>query len=60
MKTFEKTATNKRKYVQPRINSVKLDKEISLVMQSSAPDDPPDGSLQPEHFSINPFKLIRP
>ena len=59
MTTFRKTAPNKRKYVQPQIYCVKLDKEISLVMQSYAPDDPPDGSLQPEHFSFNPFKLIK-
>ncbi len=52
----EKTTNKKRNYKQPQIRCVKLDKDISMVMQSEAPPDP-GGSLQPEHFSINPFKL---
>ena len=57
MKIKDKKASNKkRNYSQPHINLIKLDKDISLVMQSDAPPDP-GGSLQPEHFSINPFKL---
>ena len=53
------TATRKkRSYKQPQVNRIKLDKDISLVMQSDAPPDP-GGSLQPEHFSINPFKLMK-
>ena len=52
----KKTENEKRNYKQPQICRIKLDKEISLVMQSEAPPDP-GGSLQPEHFSINPFKL---
>jgi len=49
---------NKRNYTIPQITRIKLDKEISLVMQSDAPGDP-GGSLQPDHFSINPFKLMK-
>ncbi len=59
MKTTEKTAfIKKRTYKSPQIFRVELDKDISLVMQSEAPPDP-GGSLQPEHFSINPFKLMK-
>ena len=57
METNNKTV-KKRFYKQPQVNRVKLDKEISLVMQSDAPPDP-GGSLKPEHFSINPFKLMK-
>ena len=56
MKTDRKTSNKKRIYKQPQIGMIKLDKDISLVMQSDAPPDP-GGSLQPEHFSINPFKF---
>jgi len=48
----------KRTYVEPQIKRIVLDNEISLVMQSDAPGDP-GGSLQPDHFSINPFKLMK-
>ena len=48
----------KRIYKQPQVCCIKLDKEISLVMQSEAPPDP-GGSLHPEHFSINPFKILK-
>ena len=59
MKTSIKTIRNgKRTYVKPRIERIVLDNEISMVMQSDAPPDP-GGSLQPEHFSINPFKLMK-
>ena len=54
--TDKKIGSKKRFYQQPTICIIKLDKDISLVMQSDAPPDP-GGSLQPEHFSINPFKL---
>ena len=57
MKKIENPNIHKKRiYSNPEISCVKLDKEISLVMQSSAPEDP-EGSLQPEHFSLNPFKI---
>lgn len=57
MKTSGKTTNGrKRIYVKPQIMRIILDNEISMVMQSAPPGDP-GGSLQPEHFSINPFKL---
>jgi hypothetical protein len=46
----------KRNYKKPKIDRIILDKEISMVMQSTPPEDP-GGMIQPEHFSINPFKL---
>jgi len=57
---METNSNNRKKrfYKQPQVCCIKLDKEISLVMQSEAPPDP-GGSLQPEHFSINPFKLMK-
>jgi hypothetical protein len=48
----------KRHYVKPQIERIVLDKEISLVMQSTPPGDP-DGMIHPEHFSINPFKMLK-
>ena len=49
----------KRNYAKPRIERIKLDTEISIFMTSGSPTPPndPNGSMQPEHFSINPFKL---
>ena len=48
----------KRSYTKPKIECVKLDNEISMVMMSAPPADP-DGSLQPDNFSINPFKMMK-
>lgn len=48
----------KRSYAKPQIERVKLDNEISMVMMSAPPADP-DGSLQPDNFSINPFKMMK-
>jgi len=45
----------KRTYVKPRLEQIKLDKEISMVMMSTPPGDP-WSSVQPEHFSVDPFK----
>jgi hypothetical protein len=53
MKTIHKK--QKRNYAKPQIERIKLDNEISMVMMSPPPD--PDGSIQPEHFSVNPFKM---
>ena len=57
MKTTEKhQPRQKRAYSKPQIERIKLDNEISMVMMSP-PGDPPSGSINPDHFSINPFKL---
>jgi len=59
MKKMNKNINSpKRMYVKPQIERIILDNEISMVMQSDAPGDP-GGSLQPEHFSINPFKILK-
>ena len=50
----------KRKYLPPEITEIKIDKEISLVMMSANPGgDPPDESIQPDHFNLNPFKMFK-
>ena len=57
MKTLKNTINpQKRNYVKPQIDRIILDNDISMVMQSTPPLDP-DEMIQPEHFSINPFKL---
>ena len=57
MKTIEKPKDiKKRKYSKPQIERIKLDNEISMVMMSGPPVDP-EGSIQTEHFSFNPFKM---
>jgi hypothetical protein len=58
MKTDNFTPTEKRKYSAPEINTIKIDKEISLVMMSSNPGGDPDESLQQDHFNLNPFKIF--
>ncbi|NTW31220.1 MAG: hypothetical protein HGB12_01070 [Bacteroidetes bacterium] len=56
MKDIKKIENNKkREYKKPIIEKIKLDNEISMVMMSPPPD--PDGSVDPMHFSVNPFKL---
>jgi hypothetical protein len=54
MKTI-KTNSKKREYSKPSVERIKLDNEITIMMASLPPDPP--GSIQPEHFNINPFKL---
>jgi hypothetical protein len=57
MKTEKKIIRiGKRTYIKPEVIRIELDNNISMVMQSSPPGDP-NGMIQPEHFSINPFKL---
>jgi secreted Zn-dependent insulinase-like peptidase len=56
MKIIKKSKNiKKRTYSKPQIERIKLDNEISMVMMS--PPGDPNGSIQPEHFSINPFKI---
>jgi len=54
MKTENKDS---RLYVSPMIERVKLDNEISLVLESSPPAGPDEGYLKtPEYINIDPFK----
>ena len=56
MKTANKK--QKRTYAQPKIESIKLDNEISIFMASSGnPPGDPETTINTDHFSINPFKL---
>ena len=51
------TINNKRVYTAPEIEHVKLDNEISLILESNPPEGPNHGSLmKPEHFNNDPFK----
>ncbi|MFA5781194.1 MAG: hypothetical protein WC868_02875 [Bacteroidales bacterium] len=55
MKTINKK--QKRNYAKPQIERIKLDNEISVFMASEPnPPGDPTGSIQPDNFSINPFK----
>jgi hypothetical protein len=57
MKTIHKK--QKRNYTKPQIGSVKLDNEISVFMLSS-PEPPVDPiSLSTDHFSFDPYKLLK-
>jgi len=50
----------KREYLPPKITEIKIDKDISLVMMSANPGgDPPEDSMQPDHFNLNPFKIFK-
>lgn len=56
MKNNKKQNNTKRPYQKPVLERIALDHEISMVMLSDPPSDP-DGSIQPDHFSMNPFKM---
>jgi hypothetical protein len=56
---LEKNTTIKRKYNRPEITEIKLDNEISMVMASANPFNDPDSSIQPDQFSLNPFKMLK-
>lgn len=56
MKNNHKQNNPKRVYAKPVIERIVLDHEISMVMLSDPPGDP-SGSIQPDHFSMNPFKF---
>jgi len=56
MKSIEKI-TEKRIYKCPSIELIKLDNEISLVLQSEPPLGPGESlSLVPEYFGNDPFR----
>ena len=53
---MKKGNIEKNAYIQPEINRIILDNQISLVLQS-APDDPESfTTLSPEFSNNNPFK----
>lgn len=49
-------ATEKRKYSVPEIEEIKLDKDISLAMESDAPAGPGEGNLYKPENNIDPYK----
>jgi hypothetical protein len=51
--------TKKKTYSCPEITTIEIDNEISLVMMSAGPEGDPTESIQPDHFSLNPFKLMK-
>ena len=53
-----KTINEKQKYINPQIERVNLDNEISLVLVSSDPEDPfvSVKSSVPEYLNNDPFK----
>ena len=54
MKTTDK---KKRVYTAPKIEQVKLDNEISLILESKHEDGTDHGSLMtPEYSNNDPFK----
>jgi hypothetical protein len=57
MKTTEKN-TEKRMYSDPTIELIRLDNEISLVLQSEPPLGPGEGALlAPEYMNNDPFRM---
>jgi hypothetical protein len=50
----------RRIYSKPEINNIKLDNEISLVLESTPPVPPvyENISLTTDYFNNNPFKTI--
>jgi hypothetical protein len=54
-----KTINNsKRIYVAPMIEHVKLDNEISLILESDPPIGPFEAKNAPEYFNNDPFKTF--
>lgn len=48
-----------RAYVSPKIEFIKLDNEISLVLESTPPVGPEEGSLQiKDYFNSNPYAQL--
>ncbi|MDD4968317.1 MAG: hypothetical protein PHT07_02695 [Paludibacter sp.] len=55
MKIIHKT---KRVYSSPEIEHVKLDNDISLILESDPPNGPNETNNTPEYFKNDPFKSI--
>jgi secreted Zn-dependent insulinase-like peptidase len=58
MKTQNNKTTTKRVYSTPRVEQVKIDNEISLVMMSY-PGDPASAPTQDPLMSIKAFKIFK-
>lgn len=59
MKTTTSTSLRKHKYEKPEANRIKIDNEISLVLQSQSPPSDPwtSSNFQQENNDMNnPFK----
>ena len=53
-----KKYNDKQNYLVPMIVKIELDNEITLLLESTPPAGPNEGSLKtPEYFKINPFKV---
>lgn len=53
------TIIEKRIYITPRIEQIKLDNEISLVLVSGNPGEPGVTlSAAPDYFNPDPFKQV--
>ena len=50
-----KTTAKKRSYKKPAVKRIKLDNEISLVMMSTPPGNPPFGKTE-DSSTPNPFR----
>ena len=50
--------TEKHRYIPPMMEKITLDNEISLVLESTPPEGPGEGTgaLAPEYFKNDPFK----
>jgi len=46
----------KMTYCPPQIERIRLDNEISLVLESANPEGDPNWSKAPENFNNDPFK----
>lgn len=47
---------SKKMYIQPKIELVKLDNEISLALESAPPEGPDEvNNLAPEYFNNDPY-----
>ena len=50
---------NKKKYAAPNIETISLDNEISLILESDSPFGPDETNYQinsPDFFNMNPYK----
>ena len=54
-----KTQINKKKYIEPQIELIQLDSDISLTLDSTPPAGPGElgNSTTPEYLKNDPFKM---
>lgn len=56
MKSYIK---NKKEYMPPKVELIKLDNEISLILESDPPLGPDETlNMKSDYMKIDPFKLI--